>query len=241
VLYVVDPSHASEKARGHRVDVREDADGCVHIEYRGVVLPACAFAKDAHVNPGAVVENKLLGHTLRMIAAAQRERDETRRNNQRMTLRDEDSLRRAVAASSDPSAQHDPGKRAIKPSTYAPMSLTITPTPQTAPMQTAEYSESSAGQFAPKSNAVVPPTEKRRRDRPRKHALPSAPTTARAHIREPATGESRRRRDQSTRAPAGLGEQQVPDTKSATPVAPIARDDASLANSPQNSTPNDSP
>jgi len=70
-------------------------DGSVHIEYRGVELSARAFAKDAHVNPGAIVENKALGRTLQLIIeAAQRDRDEQRLKTKRMTLREKDKLMR---------------------------------------------------------------------------------------------------------------------------------------------------
>ena len=125
VLYVIDPTPAADRARGHRVDIRENEDGSLQIEYLGTELPAYAFAKDAHVNPGAIVENKLLGHTLRLIADAQRERDESRLENQRMTLRDQDKLRRAMAAGFD-GASHEPKYRVNKPPTYSAMRLAVT-------------------------------------------------------------------------------------------------------------------
>ena len=81
-------------------------------------LTAYAFAKDAHVNPGAIVENKLQGHTLRLMADAQRERDESRLDNQRMTLRAQDKLRRAMAAGFD-GAGHEQKYRVNKPPTYS--------------------------------------------------------------------------------------------------------------------------
>ena len=68
----------------------------MHIEYRGVELPAKAFAKDARVNPGAIVENKLLSHTLRIIKSAQQERDENRLASKKLTLRQRDKLRKAM-------------------------------------------------------------------------------------------------------------------------------------------------
>ena len=121
VLYVVADTPASDKARGKRIDVREDADGTVHLEYHGVELPSRAFAKDAHVNPGAVVENKLLGHTLQVIQNAQRERDETRLETKRMTLRDKDKLRKAMGVTDE---LHARPKRVRKPPTYPAMPLT---------------------------------------------------------------------------------------------------------------------
>ena len=64
VMYVIDSTPASEEARGKRVDIRETEDGSVHIEYRGTELPARAFPKDSRIKPGAIVENKHLGHVL---------------------------------------------------------------------------------------------------------------------------------------------------------------------------------
>lgn len=121
VLYVVEQTPSSDRARGKRVDVREDPDGTVHIEYRGVELQATAFAKDARVNPGAIVENRLLSHTLRIIESAQQERDENRLANKRMTLRDKDKLRKAMGITAE---LHARPKRIKKPPTYPPMQLT---------------------------------------------------------------------------------------------------------------------
>lgn len=121
VLYVVELTPDSDRARGKHVDVREDADGTVHIEYGGVQLPARALAKDARVNPGAIVEHKLLDHTLRVIAAAQQERDENRLASKRLTLRDKDKLRKAMGITAE---LHANPKRVKKPPTYPPMRLT---------------------------------------------------------------------------------------------------------------------
>jgi hypothetical protein len=96
VLYAVESTPASEKARRKLVGVREDEDGSVHIEYRGAVLKARAFSKDSRVRQGAVVENKLLGYTLQVIGMAQRKRDEDKLAAGKMTLRDEDLLRKAM-------------------------------------------------------------------------------------------------------------------------------------------------
>jgi hypothetical protein len=120
VLYVVDATEASDRARGQLVDVREDAHGTVHIEYHGTELSAKAFSKDARVNPGAVVENKLLSHTLRIIEAAQRERDESRLASKRLTLRDKEKLRKTMGITNE---LHAYPKRVKKPPTYPPMQL----------------------------------------------------------------------------------------------------------------------
>jgi hypothetical protein len=120
VLYVVADTPASDIARGKHIDVREDADGTVHLEYRGVELPARTFAKDAHVNPGAIVENKLLGHTLQVIQSAQHERDATRLETKRLTLRDKDKLLKSMGMTDE---LHARPKRVHKPPTYPPMPL----------------------------------------------------------------------------------------------------------------------
>jgi hypothetical protein len=141
VLYVIDATPAGGRARGRRVDIRENEDGSIHIEYLGAELTARAFAKDAHVNPGAIVENKLFGRRLRIIADAQRERDESRLENQRMTLREQDNLRRAMAAGFE-GAAHEPKYRVNKPPTYSAMRLAITaPTHEPAPRSSIDTSE----------------------------------------------------------------------------------------------------
>ena len=121
VLYVVDSTSASEKARGKRVDIREDEDGTVHIEYQGAELSARAFAKDAHINPAAIVENKALSHTLRVIQAAQLERDAQRLETKRLTLRDKELLRKAMG---DTVEIHAHRKRPRRTPFFAPMPLT---------------------------------------------------------------------------------------------------------------------
>jgi hypothetical protein len=120
VLYIIDPSPTADKARGKRVDVRELEDGTVHIEYRGAELSARAFAKDAHVNPGAIVENKLLGRTLQMIEIAQRERDEQRLRTKRLTMRDRDKLRKSMGQTAE---LPTPRKPTRKQPTYPSMQL----------------------------------------------------------------------------------------------------------------------
>jgi transposase len=96
VMYVIEPSPAAEAARGKRVLVREDDGGQVFIEYRGATLAARAFPKDARVHQSAIVDNKLLGHTLTIIQAMQRQRDENTLRAARLTLRDEDLMRQAM-------------------------------------------------------------------------------------------------------------------------------------------------
>jgi hypothetical protein len=96
VMYVIEPGPIAESARGKRVLVREDDSGQVFIEYRGAALSARAFPKNARVHQSAIVDNKLLAHTLTIIQAMQKERDDNTLRTQRLTLHDEDLMRRAM-------------------------------------------------------------------------------------------------------------------------------------------------
>jgi transposase len=96
VLYLVDVSAAAESARGKRVLVVENEDGAVHIEYGGVTLQAHAFPKDARVSQAAIVDNKALAGALIAIQAQQRERDRHTLNTRKLTLREEDHLRKSM-------------------------------------------------------------------------------------------------------------------------------------------------
>ena len=98
VMYVVDQDgEAAKLARGKRVLVRENQAGEIVIEHRGLRLPAQAFPKDsARIRQGAIVENKLLGPTLELIQTVQRERDKATLQTRRITLREEDPLRKSM-------------------------------------------------------------------------------------------------------------------------------------------------
>jgi hypothetical protein len=54
------------------------------------------------VRQGAIVENKLLGHTLTVIRELQNLRDENTFNSRPLTLREEDFLRRSMGESGRP-------------------------------------------------------------------------------------------------------------------------------------------
>lgn len=112
VMYLVEPGPAAEAARGSRVLVREDESGHVSIEYRGTTLPARAFAKDARVDQGAIVDNKLIGHTLAIIQVMQRERDANTLRTRRLTLRDEDLMRKAMGEAGLPNRRGSKKARA---------------------------------------------------------------------------------------------------------------------------------
>jgi len=114
VMYVVEPTPAAERARGKRVSVREEENGTVHLEFKGEPLVARASPKDARVRQGAIVENKLLGDTLRLIQEAQRQRDNDRLQNTRMTLHEEDALRRAMGEPGLPTRRKDAPPRSSR-------------------------------------------------------------------------------------------------------------------------------
>lgn len=99
---------------------RRERHGSVVLEYRGSELSATAFPKDAHIKPGAIVENKRLGHVLQVIEAAQRERTENQLRAKRMTLRRTDQLRKALGETGELHAQH--GRRP-RPPTYPSLDL----------------------------------------------------------------------------------------------------------------------
>jgi hypothetical protein len=83
-----------KEAIGKQVLVRETNDGEVVIEFKGVALPARKFVKDARVNQAAVADNKILGPLLAQIQRRQQERDTETLATKRMTLRDEDLMRK---------------------------------------------------------------------------------------------------------------------------------------------------
>jgi hypothetical protein len=129
------------------------------------------FAKDARVNPGAIVENKALGHTLRIIQQAQQERDQERLQTKRMTLRDKDKLRKAMGIQEE---LHAKPKRVRKPQTYPPMQLSVTSPPHPDPL--ARVPAWANGQ-ATVPGLVVPPA-------PRAAKKPPAPAVSCSNDRE---------------------------------------------------------
>lgn len=94
VLYLVEPSSEAQVARGQRVMVSENEDGSVRVEYNGTRLKTHAFPKDARVDQGAIVNNKRLARVLTDIQQRQRIRDEATLASGRLTLREEDLMRK---------------------------------------------------------------------------------------------------------------------------------------------------
>jgi hypothetical protein len=69
-------------------------EGEVVIEYKGVALASRQFVKDARVCQGAIADNKILGPLLAQIRQQQEERDAQVLATKRLTLRDEDLMRK---------------------------------------------------------------------------------------------------------------------------------------------------
>lgn len=96
IMYLLEPSELARAAAGKKVVVRETNAGDVVIEYKGVALPARQFVKDARVSQGAIADNKILGPLLAQIRAQQEERDAQTLATKRLTLRDEDLMRKSM-------------------------------------------------------------------------------------------------------------------------------------------------
>jgi hypothetical protein len=94
VMYLLEPSDFARSAAGKNVVVRETNEGEVVIEHKGVALPARKFIKDARVSQAAIADNKLLGPILAEIQKRQQERDAQTLATKRLTLRDEDLMRK---------------------------------------------------------------------------------------------------------------------------------------------------
>lgn len=96
VMYLIEPSDFARSAAGKYVQVSETNDGGVLIEYKGVALAARKFIKDARVNQAAIADNKILGSILAEIQKRQQERDAQTLATKRLTLRDEDLMRKGM-------------------------------------------------------------------------------------------------------------------------------------------------
>ena len=68
---ILDRSVVSEELGGQYVDLYDFSDGQLEVRWKGQVLPYRVFDKDQRVSHTAVVENKRLGHALRIIKAEQ--------------------------------------------------------------------------------------------------------------------------------------------------------------------------
>ena len=88
VSYHIDPTKETIALGRKKVRVREWEDGRVEIYYNGRELAYTVFDdKQAHVDPGEVVENKRLGAVLAAIQLEQGRRDEARLALPKVTIR----------------------------------------------------------------------------------------------------------------------------------------------------------
>ncbi len=112
VMYLVEPSEAAQSAAGRQVLVRETNDGVVSIEHKGVALPARAFPKDGRVDQAAIVENKVLAAALMDVQRRQQERTTETLAKRKLTLRDEDLLRKSMGGAG--LAARRPGRPTVR-------------------------------------------------------------------------------------------------------------------------------
>ncbi len=93
-LYVLTDTVATRRLRGATVEVREAEDGSVTLHAQGRPLAARLFPKDhAQIAPGAIVAYPHLAGALTWIAAQQRERDQARLANPKLSGREKQRLR----------------------------------------------------------------------------------------------------------------------------------------------------
>jgi hypothetical protein len=74
-LYLLADIPTNRRYCGKYLDVLQYPDGRIEIQAAGVSLPYSTYDKLGTIDQGAVVENKRLGHMLRIAQAVQAERD----------------------------------------------------------------------------------------------------------------------------------------------------------------------
>lgn len=74
-LYLLPDTPTNRRYIGKYVDVLQYPDGRIEIQVAGVSLPYSTYDKLGTIDQGAVVENKRLGHVLRIAQVVQAKRD----------------------------------------------------------------------------------------------------------------------------------------------------------------------
>jgi hypothetical protein len=98
VMYIVEPGPETIPLVGERCRVHEYEDGRVEVRYKDKPLPCRVFFdKKPHVTQGAIVADKRLGAVLSQIRQNQQERDRKRLANRRLTIRQKNRIRAAMA------------------------------------------------------------------------------------------------------------------------------------------------
>jgi len=98
VTYLVEPRPEIRALACERCRFHEYEDGRVEVRHAGKLLPCRVFFdKDPCVRQGAIVANKRLSAALIKVRSDQRERDRRRLANPRVTIRQKDRIRAAIA------------------------------------------------------------------------------------------------------------------------------------------------
>ena len=93
---ILDRSVVSEELGGQYVDLYDFSDGRLEVRWKGQVLPYRVFDKDQRVSHAAVVENKRLGHALRIIKAQQDFTPKIKTNSEKIGYRKRERKTEAV-------------------------------------------------------------------------------------------------------------------------------------------------
>ncbi len=98
VTYLVEPRPETLALAGERCRVHEYEDGHIEIRHSGQPLACRAFLKrDPHVTQAAIVANKRLEAALIKVRSDQQERDRRRLASPRLTIRQKNRIRAAMA------------------------------------------------------------------------------------------------------------------------------------------------
>jgi len=97
-MYLVEPGPQTLTLAGERCRVHEHEDGRVEVRHADKPLPCgIFFDKAPHVPQGAIVSNKRLGAVLSKIRGDQQERDRQRLASRKLTTRQKNRIREAMA------------------------------------------------------------------------------------------------------------------------------------------------
>jgi len=95
----IEDTEPNRTLRGQRVQVCQEANAQVHLQHRGTRLTYRCFSKDnARVHPGAIIDYKILGPTLKWIADQQKHRDQEQLNDPKISLRKKNRIRQTLAS-----------------------------------------------------------------------------------------------------------------------------------------------
>lgn len=76
VIYLLEDTPANRRWIHQYIDVWEYPDGRIEIRAEGTALPYVRYDRLSHIDQGAVVEHKRLGHALQIAQALQAQRDD---------------------------------------------------------------------------------------------------------------------------------------------------------------------